>query len=78
MLPATQLQKDAPPVRLQTTCDATPLVVSRDVISRQSFVAYPPVGRCERVWRLPVNSSHGQLVTTPSDTTVNWSHDFTV
>ena len=36
VLPAMQPQKDALP---QTTCDATPLVISCDVTSRQSFVA---------------------------------------
>jgi len=41
MLPATTLQKDAPP---QTTCDVTALVISRDVTSCQSFVA------CRTVW----------------------------
>jgi len=76
MLPATQLQKNAPP---WTTCDASPLVISRDVTSHQSSVACRWVRRkkwnfTQHAHRLHciVSTSHAQSQTMQGKRTRRW------
>jgi len=65
MLPATQLQKDTPP---ETTCDAHALlVISRDITSRQSFVAR------RRVWAGAANTQHMHRLHCIVSTSRAWS-----